>query len=161
MARHILICLPALLCLAACSTLDPLDAIGLGATPYERQAAALRAYESGLDAQAEALYLGLIRMAPNDPEHLLRLGNLYARSGRPDRAADSYLQALLLNPGDERLWFNLGMIRQRQAHAAFIEAHARLPQSDARRTRVEALAACLAPPANDAPVDTPVLPESP
>lgn len=128
--------------LAGCGTMDTL---GLGGNVYERQGAAVRAYESGEDAEAEALYLGLIRQAPNDPENLLRLGNLYARSGRPERAAEVYQQALLLNPRDERLWYNLGVIRQRQGHAALIEAHARMLPEDPRRARVEALSACLAP----------------
>lgn len=94
------------------STLDALD----------MQRNALRAYESGEDAKAEALYLGLIRISPSDPESWLRLGNLYARSGKPDSAADAYQRGLLLAPNDARLWYNLGVLRQRQTLAAYIQA---------------------------------------
>ncbi|HTH95259.1 MAG TPA: tetratricopeptide repeat protein [Rhodocyclaceae bacterium] len=83
---------------------------------------ALRAYDQGDDAKAESLYLGIIKQAPDDAESWFRLGNLYARSDRPDNAAEAYQRALLLNPNDERAWYNLGVIRQRQAHAAFIQA---------------------------------------
>ena len=118
--------------------------------PYEMQKSALLAYESGADAEAEALYLGLIRMAPNDPEHLLRLGNLYARSNRPDRAAETYTQALLLNSSDGRLWYNLGVIRQRQGQAALIQAHLLTAVNDPLHQKAEALSACLAPAAAEA-----------
>lgn len=88
----------------------------------EMQRKAMNAYEGGEDARAEALYLGLIKVNPSDAETWLRLGNLYARSNRPDNAADAYQRGLLLAPHDERLWYNLGVIRQRQTLAAYIQA---------------------------------------
>jgi tetratricopeptide (TPR) repeat protein len=88
----------------------------------EMQRNALSAYEGGHEAKAEALYLGLLKLSPNDSEAWLRLGNLYARSGRPDSAADAYQRGLLLAPSDARLWYNLGVIRQRQTLAAYIQA---------------------------------------
>ena len=88
----------------------------------DMQRNALSAYEGGQDAKAEALYLGLLKTAPSDAETWLRLGNLYARTGRPDNAADAYQRGLLLAPNDARLWHNLGVIRQRQALAAYIQA---------------------------------------
>lgn len=141
----------AALLLAACSSME---LPGMGSNVYERQAAAVRAYESGEDAQAEALYLGLIRQVPNDPENLLRLGNLYARSGRPDLAADTYQQALLFARRDDRLWYNLGIIRERQAHAALIEAYALMAEDDVRRKRIDRLATCLAPMRDERPPAT-------
>lgn len=106
------------LCLAGCGSLMPLST----ENALDMQRNALLAYDSGEDAQAEALFVGLLRVSPNDAETWLRLGNLYARSGRPDNAADAYQRALLLTPNDDRLWYNLGVIRQRQAHAAYIQA---------------------------------------
>jgi Flp pilus assembly protein TadD len=119
LARAIRYCasLACVLPLWACSSLGTLE---LGGSPYERQAAALRAYDKGEDAQAESLYLGLLRLSPNDAETHFRLGNLYARSGRPDRAAESYMQTLMASPSDVRAWYNLGIVRQRQAQAALI-----------------------------------------
>lgn len=120
-------------------------------TVYEQQQSAVLAYESGADARAEALYQGLARTAPNDPETWLRLGNLYARSNRPDKAAEAYERGLLLAPADARLWYNLGIIRQRQAHAALIMSHRYIDEADPLRVRTEALIERLIPAADDAP----------
>lgn len=141
--------LAALLCLSLLTACGSFNA-GKDMSPYEMQRSALRAYESGVDADAEALYLGLIRMAPNDPENLLRLGNLYARSNRPERAAETYTQALLLNPNDSRLWYNLGIIRQRQGQAAMMQAHQLTAPDDPLHIKSEALSTCLAPAAGEA-----------
>jgi Flp pilus assembly protein TadD len=127
-----LACIPFL---AACATDDV----------YEMHQSALLAYESGADARAEALYQGLARSAPNDPETWLRLGNLYARSNRPDKAGEAYERALLLAPGDARLWYNLGIIRQRQAHAAFIMAHQYIDDADPLQAKAKAMVERLAP----------------
>lgn len=121
--------------LAACATADL----------YELHQSAVLAYDSGADARAEALYQGLARSAPNDPETWLRLGNLYARSNRPDKAAEAYERGLLLAPGDARLWYNLGIIRQRQAHASFIAAHQYIDDADPLQARTKAMIERLAP----------------
>ena len=123
-----LACLPFL---AACATDDV----------YEMHQSALLAYESGADARAEALYQGLARSAPNDPEPWRRLGNLYARANRPDKAGEAYERGLLLAPGDARLWYNLGIIRQRQAHAALIMAHQFIDEADPLQAKAKAMAA--------------------
>ena len=137
------VALPLLCMLAACGTPGPEHE-----NPYEMQKSALRAYQSGDDARAEALYLGLIRMAPNDPENLLRLGNLYARNGKPDRAAETYMQALLLNPGDTRLWYNLGLVRKRQAEAAMLQVMQLTKDDDPMHIKARAaLEKCLHSPA--------------
>jgi tetratricopeptide (TPR) repeat protein len=116
------------------------------------QKSALRAYQSGDDARAEALYLGLIHMAPNDPENLLRLGNLYARNGKPDRAAETYMQALLLNPGDTRLWYNLGLVRKRQSEAAMLQVMQLTADDDPMHAKARAaLEKCLQSPAAKTP----------
>lgn len=126
--------------------------------PYEMQESALRAYESGDDARAEALYLGLIRQAPNDPENLLRLGNLYARANKPDRAAETFQQALMLTPGDSRLWYNLGLIRQRQAEAAMIQVQTLVAQKDPLYSKSRAMLDCLG--ATDKKAPAPGMPEN-
>lgn len=111
----------------------------------QMQRNAVLAYDSGENARAEALYQGLARVAPNDPETWLRLGNLYARAGRPDDAAEAYQRSLLLNPSDHRLWYNLGIIRQRQAHAAFIQVNQMSRPDDPLHKKSEALMQQLAP----------------
>lgn len=81
------------------------------------------AYEAGEDAQAEKLYMALLRQTPNDPEVWFRLGNLYARAHRPDAAADAYQRVLSINGNESRAWYNLGIIRLRQGWIALIQAH--------------------------------------
>lgn len=146
--RYLISSLITLLCLSqliACGSIN----LGKDINPYEMQRSALRAYDSGDDAKAEAIYLGLIRISPNDPENLLRLGNLYARSNRPDRAAETYTQAVLLNPNDSRLWYNLGVIRQRQGLAAMIQAQLLVTPDDPLHSKLEAALTCLAPAASE------------
>lgn len=138
------LCLPALLLpllLGACGSLTQIST----EEALQMQNSALLAYEEGEDAKAEALFVGLLKIAPNDAETLLRLGNLYARSGRPEHAADAYQRALLLTPGDERLWYNLGVIRQRQAHAAYIQAEQLSKPGDEVNRKSELLIKQLAP----------------
>lgn len=81
------------------------------------------AYEAGEDAQAEKLYMALLRQTPNDPEVWFRLGNLYARAHRPDAAADAYQRVLSINGNEARAWYNLGIVRLRQGWAALIQSH--------------------------------------
>ena len=81
------------------------------------------AYESGEDAQAEKLYMALLRQTPIDPEVWFRLGNLYARAHRPDAAADAYQRVLSINGNEARAWYNLGIVRLRQGWASLIQAY--------------------------------------
>lgn len=81
------------------------------------------AYERGEDVRAEQLYMALARQVPNDSETWLRLGNLYARSHKPDAAADAYQRALSINGSDPRAWYNLGVIRLRQGWMSLIQAY--------------------------------------
>lgn len=139
MARY-LIGILALLSVSACSTPTV-----IGGDVFDLNRKAVLAYESGDDAKAEALYQGLARAVPNDAETWLRLGNLYARSEKPDDAADAYQHALLLNRNDQRAWYNLGLIRQRQAHAAFIRANQLTDEADPIHVKTEAMIEKLAP----------------
>jgi Flp pilus assembly protein TadD len=111
---------------------------------YGKQQSAVLAYETGEDAKAEALFQGLVRAVPNDPENWLRLGNLYARSNRPEDAAQAYQKSLMLNPGDARVWYNLGVVRQRQAYAAFLQANLLFDKDDPLHARTDALVKQLA-----------------
>ena len=110
-----------------------------GKDTYAKQDSAVLAYETGDDAKAEALFQGLVRAVPNDPENWLRLGNLYARSNRPEDAAQAYQKSLMLNPGDARVWYNLGVVRQRQAYASFLQANLLFDKDDPLHARTEAL----------------------
>ena len=88
------------------------------------------AFDSGEHARAEALYKGLARVAPNDPEVWLRLGNLYARTDNPEQAVEAYLRSLVLNGADPRAWYNLSVVRLRQAWASLLRAHGQSTPKD-------------------------------
>jgi Flp pilus assembly protein TadD len=136
------------LLLGACSSLSDLSR-PTTEEALQMHSTALLAYEGGEDGKAEALFQGLLRISPNDPETWLRLGNLYARSGRPDNAAEAYQRALLLSPTDDRLWYNLAVIRQRQSHAAYIQAQQLSPAGEEIYEKSSRLIKKLAPERND------------
>jgi tetratricopeptide (TPR) repeat protein len=106
---------------------------------YETQQQAQLAYNGGDDVGAENLLLGLVRAVPNDAETWLTLGNLYARSNRPDQAAEAYQKVLMLNRGDPRAWHNMGIVRLRQAWAAFILAYDLFPAGSEAHAKVDEL----------------------
>lgn len=124
----------ALMLAAGCAS-DPLSPDEL----HEMSRTAVLSYESGEAAKAEALYRGLARAAPYNPETWLRLGNLYARTNRPEEAASAYQRSLQLNPGDARTWYNLGLVRQRQAYILFLQANHLTDKDDPLHSRVQAL----------------------
>jgi cytochrome c-type biogenesis protein CcmH/NrfG len=130
----LLMLLPASLWLGGCSML-PTQQGNL----YDMRREAQAAYVGNQDERAEKLLLGLSRAVPNDPETWFYLGNLYARTNRPDQAVDAYQKALMLNGGDPRAWHNLGVVRLRQAWAAFIQADDLTRPGDPLHARADAI----------------------
>jgi tetratricopeptide (TPR) repeat protein len=112
------IMLPAVLLLHGCAML-PSEQGNL----YDLRHQAEEAYAGSEDERAEKLLLGLLRAVPNDAEAWLYLGNLYARTNRPEQAVQAYQKSLILNSSDARAWHNMGVVRLREAWAAFIRAH--------------------------------------
>jgi cytochrome c-type biogenesis protein CcmH/NrfG len=121
-----------LLLLNACSVMPSSDI-------YALRDQAQVAYAGEQDDRAETLLLGLSRAAPNEPETWFYLGNLYARTNRPEKAVDAYQKALLLNSTDAKVWHNLGVVRVREAWAAFVQAHNLVQSDDPLRGKLEAL----------------------
>lgn len=129
--RYLALLLPALLA-TGCSLL-PTTQDDLYALRREAQ----QAYAGSEDARAEKLLLGLLREVPNDAEAWFYLGNLYARTGRPDEAVNAYQKSLMLNRSDPRAWHNMGVVRLRESWAAFIQAYDLAPPGDPLHDRVE------------------------
>lgn len=117
--RQCLVATLASLALAGCALLptaeDRMDA-------YDLQHQTLLAYDNDENAKAEKLLHALLRASPNDALAWFYLGNVYARTARPEQAVEAYQKSLLLNGGDPRPWHNMGVIRLRQARAAFIQS---------------------------------------
>ena len=143
MKHHVLPAALLLLALCGCSSLQlpsvlsaaPEREVDLMSLNRDAQLAA----ESGETAKAEALYKSLVRRMPNDADTWLRLGNLYARNNKPDEAVSAYHRALIINGADAKAWYNLSVIRMRQAWAAMLQVQAQesLPASDPLRQQAE------------------------
>lgn len=143
MSRRLLPCALLLLALGGCGSIQlpaalsaaPEREIDLMSLNRDAQLAA----ESGETAKAEALYKSLVRRMPNDADTWLRLGNLYARNNKPDEAVSAYHRALIINGADAKAWYNLSVIRMRQAWAAMLQVQAQesLPASDPLRQQAE------------------------
>jgi tetratricopeptide (TPR) repeat protein len=80
------------------------------------------AYRSNDMEHAAALYLQLTRMIPQEADYWYMLGNTYVRTQQPDNAVLAFQQAILRNPNHARAWHNLGIVRMRQATAAFVSS---------------------------------------
>lgn len=104
-----------LLAMAGCAT-SPASRL---ATTVDQQRQADRAYVEGNLAQALSGYQSLTRAMPQNADFWFRLGNVYARLKRPDEAVDAYQHALAIEPAHAKAWHNIGIIRLRQAEAAF------------------------------------------
>jgi len=80
------------------------------------------AYRSNDMQHAAALYLKLTKMVPQEADYWYMLGNAYVRTEQPDEAVSAYQQAIARNPNHTRAWHNLGIVRMRQAMAAFVSS---------------------------------------
>jgi len=110
---------------------------------YDLREKAQAAYVGEQDDKAERLLLGLAREAPNEPETWFTLGNLYARTNRPEQAVAAYQKALMLNSTDAKVWHNLGVVRVRQAWASFIQSYALVKDDAALRAKLDGLIAAM------------------
>lgn len=86
------------------------------------QQKATEAYQADDMEHASALYLKLTRLIPQEADYWYMLGNTYVRLQQPDQAVQAYQQAIARNPNHSRAWHNLGIVRMRQATAAFVSS---------------------------------------
>lgn len=91
------------------------------------------AYRANDMEHAAALYLRLTRMVPQEPDYWYMLANAYVRTERPDDAVQAYQQAIARNPNHTRAWHNLGIVRMRQAMAAFVSSASTAKSGDPMR----------------------------
>lgn len=115
-------CLTVLL-LAGCTTSPPRETAEQRLTNVLRtQRDADAAYRSGDMGHASVLYLQLTKVVPREAEYWYMLGNTYVRLQAPDQAVEAYQRAIARNPKHTRAWHNLGVVRMRQALAAFVSS---------------------------------------
>jgi len=88
----------------------------------ELQKKADSAYHGGNVAEAVQDYTRLTQLIPEEPNYWYMLGNALVKAQEPDQAVLAYDQAIIRNPRHTRAWHNLGVIRLRQAQAAFVSS---------------------------------------
>lgn len=119
------------------------------------QRKAEKAYEEGHLAEALAGYEALTRTLPDNVDFWFRLGNIQVRMEKPALAAEAYARVLRLDSGNAKAWHNLGIVRMRQAAAAFAQsarvANANAPELGRASAQMAHSLAELVSPANQAP----------
>ena len=107
--------------LAGCASNGAAERTGLDALLAIDQLAG-EAYAAGRHAEVVELYTTLAEAMPSEPTYWYRLANGLYRTGQLDMAGVAYVQALALDPDNERAWHNLGLVRMHQAQESFRQA---------------------------------------
>ena len=109
--------------LGACTHTPPNGAI-TAAPPQSRPIATVAteadaAYNAQQWLDSEHLYTELVTREPARVEAWFKLGNVYARTERPDFAVRAYREVLSREPHHVRALHNLGMVQLREAATSF------------------------------------------
>jgi cytochrome c-type biogenesis protein CcmH/NrfG len=110
-----------LLLLAACTTQPVVQEQATAQDLFEIEKLAAAAYEGSNWLEGEKHYLVLVEKDPEQSLYWLRLGNIYARTNRPDAAVMAYREALIRDPELTNAWYNMGIIQLKQAAYSFNE----------------------------------------
>jgi len=105
-------------------------AFGAKATPLELTRQADMAYAQGDYDMAEKYYSELVARGNISYESTFKLGNIYSRSRRLEKAAQMYQKTLTKNPDFAPAWRNMAVVRLLQGMAMLVESQKRLPESD-------------------------------
>ncbi|MCS3903018.1 tetratricopeptide (TPR) repeat protein [Methylohalomonas lacus] len=81
---------------------------------------AVQAYNKGDWETAERAYVQLTEQVPKEADSWFRLGNIYARQGRPADAIAAYQETLVRKPKHAKAWHNMGIVQLRQASNSFM-----------------------------------------
>ena len=106
---------------------------------YETEQFAIAAYEKNDWGESEKHYSELIRRIPENPVHWFRLGNVYARTQRPDAAVVAYREALVRDPKMAKAWYNMGVLQLKQAANSFEQLRVYGDRDDALYKKSRAL----------------------
>ncbi len=97
---------------------------------FEIEKLAISTYENAQWAKSEEYYRELVERTPEESMNWFRLGNIYARTNRPDAAILAYREALLRDNEFSRAWYNMGIIQLQQAAHSFNEMHFYVDSAD-------------------------------
>ncbi len=130
LARRAALC-SLLLALSACEQSPTKPDEGPLTNLAEVYALAAKAYEAQNWAESEKHYATLTQQAPGEAEPWFKLGNIYARTFRADRALQSYRETLVREPLHKRAWHNMGIVQLREAANSFSELQQLVEPEDA------------------------------
>ncbi len=124
------------------------------------QAYAANAYEKEDWRAAERRFKELTERVPGEGEFWFRLGNIYARTHRPEEAVKAYKEALIRQKVKSKSWHNMGIVYVRQAANAFTQMLEEMPAEDPLFERAMALNEAMLKILNDIdlqtePIETP------
>ncbi len=140
MARHVmrsasLVFVATLAMLSGCATSPKTHHLKNVIAAQQR---AENAYENGDLTQALAGYEALTRTLPDNVDFWFRLGNIHVRMEQPDQAVTAYEHVLHLDAEHAKAWHNLGIVRLRQAAAAFTQSAHTAGANDPELSRASA-----------------------
>jgi tetratricopeptide (TPR) repeat protein len=97
------------------------------------------AYASKDWEAAEQNYVIITRAIPKEATPWFRLGNIYARTNRPDFAVRAYKEALLREPGLSKAWYNMGLVQLRQSANSFLQMRTHTEEQSEAQIRAETM----------------------
>lgn len=90
-------------------------AAGDGEDLLQVRTAAEAAYGAGDYTESEKQYIVLVQKVPVEAENWFRLGNIYARTNRPEAAIAAYRETLIRQPENRKAWFNMSILQVKSA----------------------------------------------
>lgn len=105
----------------------------------EQLSRADQAYREARLEDAEPIYRQISLSHPELKDVWFRLGNIYTRQIQLDAAVRAYERVIQLDPNDGRAWYNLSLVRVKQATGTLESASQALPADSPFRPRIQAL----------------------
>ena len=112
---------------------------GKDSDPAQSLALAEAAYEAKDWQAAEQHYVSVTKRIPDEAHPWFRLGNIYARTERPDFAVRAYKEALIRDPQLSKAWYNMGLVQLRQSANSFLQMRTHTADNSAQRARADAM----------------------
>ncbi|MGR8950414.1 MAG: tetratricopeptide repeat protein [Gammaproteobacteria bacterium] len=107
--------------------------------PAQSLALAEAAYEAKDWRAAEQHYVTVTKRVPDEAHPWFRLGNIYARTERPDFAVRAYKEALIRDPQLSKAWYNMGLVQLRQSANSFLQMRTHTAENSAQRSQADAM----------------------
>ncbi|MCP3850584.1 MAG: tetratricopeptide repeat protein [Gammaproteobacteria bacterium] len=114
--------------IVGCQTMN--ESVRTSNTLRQDQVIADKAYFEGDYIEAERAYKRMTIDNPSESYNWFKLGNIYAKTNRPEKAKEAYKETLVKDPENAKAWHNLGVIQLRQAVLSFVRVqHTSSPDS--------------------------------